>query len=354
MQAMGTVRSFRDELEARQLKYVVGITHRHKAWPPGSTPRLPKRTRAKGRPKTRYSDGRRKPRMLKEIAKGLGRSGYRKTTWSQGTKKARVSHCAAVRLRLAEGHTKRRPPSDEVWLIAEWPPWADAPTKIWISNLPKSTSKKTLIRVAKIRWRIERDYQELKEELGLDHFEGRGWRGFHHHAALCAAAHAFLTLRRALFPRSRQTSRWTVPLIRARMQVLLIRRLGHCPLCQRDYPRRTGPAQGLCWRWRVTNRHRQQALAPTAQSIEHRPRSVIEGQKLVEFVRRKHAADRDEVECSSAFAAFVFSDAKLASAFLAASGIALADVTYDRLGGFAQLANSMPPEARARPTQRRV
>ena len=87
-----------------------------------------------------------------------------------------------------------------VWLLSEWPRGEAAPSKFYLSSLPPETSVRTLMRLAKLRWRIERDYQEMKGELGLDHFEGRTWQGFHHHAALCAAAHAFLARRRALFP----------------------------------------------------------------------------------------------------------------------------------------------------------
>jgi hypothetical protein len=84
--------------------------------------------------------------------------------------------------------------------LCEWPRRQKQPSKLYLSNLPATTSLRTLVYLAKLRWRIERDYQEMKSELGLDHFEGRTWNGFHHHVALCAAAHAFLARRRALFP----------------------------------------------------------------------------------------------------------------------------------------------------------
>jgi SRSO17 transposase len=77
---------------------------------------------------------------------------------------------------------------------------------------------------------VERDYQELKQEIGLDHYEGRTWRGFHHHATLCAVAHGFLALRRALFPRRRK---WTLAEVRRRLQQVLLRWVGYCPLCRR-------------------------------------------------------------------------------------------------------------------------
>jgi SRSO17 transposase len=103
------------------------------------------------------------------------------------------------RVRPAERHTKGRPPDEEQWLNCQWAASEKAP-KFHFSNLPARTSLKELIRTLKLRWRVERDYQEMKGELGLDHFEGRSWRGFHHHATLCAVAHGFLALRRALFP----------------------------------------------------------------------------------------------------------------------------------------------------------
>ena len=85
--------------------------------------------------------------------------------------------------------------------MIEWPRPDPAPIKYWLSTLPPTATRAELVQLAMLRWRIERDYQELKDELGLDHFEGRGWRGFHHHAALCIAAYAFLaTERLAHFP----------------------------------------------------------------------------------------------------------------------------------------------------------
>ncbi|WP_326559362.1 IS701 family transposase [Micromonospora sp. NBC_01796] len=90
----------------------------------------------------------------------------------------------------------------EAWLIAEWPTGHDEPTKYWLSNLPTTTPKRTLIRWAKLRWRIEHDYRELKTGLGLDHYEGRTWQGWHHHVTLVSAAHAFCTLQRLHHPKA--------------------------------------------------------------------------------------------------------------------------------------------------------
>jgi SRSO17 transposase len=98
-----------------------------------------------------------------------------------------------------------------MWLLCEWPKRAQRPTTFWLSNLPRATAKKRLVYLAKLRWRIERDYQEMKGQLGLDHFEGRTWNGFHHHAACVAAAHAFLTLDRVRFPPQPQTVATDLP-----------------------------------------------------------------------------------------------------------------------------------------------
>ena len=111
---------------------------------------------------------------------------------------------AALRVRPAHRDTKRSEPWPEEWLLIEWPRGEAEPTRYWLSNLPPTTKLAKLVRTAKARWLIERDYEELKQEIGLDHYEGRGWRGFHHHASLCIAAYGFLIAERCLFPPRRQ------------------------------------------------------------------------------------------------------------------------------------------------------
>jgi SRSO17 transposase len=91
-------------------------------------------------------------------------------------------------------------PHPQEWLLIEWPDGETEPTKYWLSTVPADTPMTDLVAAAKGRWRIERDYRELKQEVGLGHFEGRGWRGFHHHASLCIAAYGFLVTERCLFP----------------------------------------------------------------------------------------------------------------------------------------------------------
>jgi SRSO17 transposase len=111
------------------------------------------------------------------------------------------SRFARLRVRAAHRDERPAPPREPEWLLVEWPRGESEPTKYFLSSVPEAASMEDLVRLVKIRWRTERDYQELKDELGLDHYEGRGWRGFHHHGALCIAAYAFLVAERArLFP----------------------------------------------------------------------------------------------------------------------------------------------------------
>jgi SRSO17 transposase len=196
----GDSTEFRDGLSERGLPYVVGVMGSHCIWQPGIEPVAASRSDGKlGRPSTRpraVVD----PMSIERYATELGLDNYRRVTWREGSRGKQSSRFVARRIRSAERRTKGRPPGDEEWLLCEWPDGESAPTKFYFSSLPASTSLKALVRAARLRWRIERDYQELKQEIGLDHFEGRMWRGFHHHAALCAVAHAFLALQRALFP----------------------------------------------------------------------------------------------------------------------------------------------------------
>ena len=103
--------------------------------------------------------------------------------------------------------------------MIEWPKGEKEPTKYWLSTLPATIGFSAMVRMVKLRWRIERDYQELKQEIGLGHFEGRGWRGFHHHATLCIAAYGFLICERQAIPPSgprRAAQRQTPPISRSR------------------------------------------------------------------------------------------------------------------------------------------
>jgi len=190
----GNGSEFRDGLDARGLPYVVRVNGQPLLWQPESRPTL--RPSPKGKEKY-YQDDNYPPLSVAELAKTLS---YRKVTWREGSRGWQSSQFAAVRIRCAFAVSNGCPPGPEQWLLCEWPDSEDEPTRFWLSTLPTNTSVRTLVRLGKLRWRVERDYQEMKQEVGLDHFEGRTWRGLHHHFSLCAVAHAFLALRRALFP----------------------------------------------------------------------------------------------------------------------------------------------------------
>ncbi|MFF3007784.1 transposase [Kitasatospora sp. NPDC057940] len=141
-----------------------------------------------------------RPVSLREHVLAAGRGAGRSVTWRKGSKAAMSSHFVLLRVRLAGRRPK--PAADGTipltWLIAQWPENEAEPVKYWISNLPADIPAKDLIRLAKSRWRIEHDYRELKTRLGLDHFEGRSYTGWHRHVTLASAAHLFLTEQRAL------------------------------------------------------------------------------------------------------------------------------------------------------------
>ena len=198
----GDATEFRAGIRALGLRYVVGVQGEHRVWPPGIRPTVPvKEPGVPGRPRTRpVADE--EPLKIKDAAIALGRDAYSIIRWREGSRGKQASRFAAVWVTPGENHKRGRgrPPPEPVWLLIEWPDDEAEPTKFWFAALPKSTSLVALVRLAKLRWRVERDYQELKQEVGLDHYEGRTWRGFHHHATLCSVAHGFLALRRALFP----------------------------------------------------------------------------------------------------------------------------------------------------------
>ena len=143
------------------------------------------------------------------LATDLGQEVFTPVTWRNGSRGELRSRFAALRVRPA-GKAVERPIRaaasagqgwwdgvlPDCWLLAEWPDDVEAPTDYWLSNLPADTPIADLVRLAKVRWRIEHDYSELKHGLGLDHFEGRSWPGWHHHVTLVTAAHAFLTEQR--------------------------------------------------------------------------------------------------------------------------------------------------------------
>ncbi len=197
----GDATAFRDALTARHLTYVVGIQTTITVWPPGKQPLPPKPYGGWGRPPgpgLRHGPEH-QPMSVVDFAKSLPPETFQEVAWRAGTRGTMISRFAAVRIRPAHGDHHRAEPRPEEWLLIEWPAKEPDPTKFWLSTLEPSIPMVELVRKAKERWHIERDYQELKDELGLDHYEGRNWRGFHHHASLCIAAFAFLVAERSRF-----------------------------------------------------------------------------------------------------------------------------------------------------------
>jgi len=197
----------RTELTSLGLTYVAGILPNTLMWSSGAGPRR------KGKPLN--NTGRRdEPDLIsaKQVALGLPKKAWRTIRWREGCAEWLSSRFARVRVRV--GHNKLVPEKlSPEWLLIEWPEGEAEPTKYWLSTLPENVSFQQLVDVTKLRWRIERDYQELKQEIGLGHYEGRGWRGFHHHATLCIAAYGFLIAERATIPPSgpRSTTPFQAP-----------------------------------------------------------------------------------------------------------------------------------------------
>ena len=199
----GTDTGLRDGITEMGLAYVVGIQSSTSLWPPGVEPLPPKPWSGRGRPTSAIRrDAERQPISAKRLALGLPKSAWRRVTWREGTNTKLASRFAAVRVRPAHRDYHRSTPRPEEWCLIEWPRDEPEPTKYFLSTLPANISRRKLVNTAKLRWRIERDYQDLKQELGLGHYEGRGWRGFHHHATLCIAAYGFLISEREAIPPS--------------------------------------------------------------------------------------------------------------------------------------------------------
>lgn len=196
----GNDTGFRTELTKLQLRYVAGIQSAVTVWKPSEGPKPAPRYRGIGRPpRLLQRDAKHQPVTVKELALSLPSAAWNSVTWRQGVKQKLRSRFAAVRVRPAHRDYWRAELYAEEWLLIEWPKDEAQPTKYWLSTLPAEISLTALVRTAKHRWIIERDYEELKQELGLGHFEGRGWRGFHHHATLCLAAYGFLVAERNRF-----------------------------------------------------------------------------------------------------------------------------------------------------------
>jgi SRSO17 transposase len=199
--AFGDDTDFRDRLTALDLRYCVGVRQKTTLWPEGEGPLPPKPSSGRGRKPSRLRrDLQHQPVTVEALALSLPAKKFRKVSWREGARGKMSSRFAKVRVRPAHGDYLRSEARAAEWLLIEWPAASSAPTKYWLATLPPRASLKKLVYFAKLRWRIERDYEELKQEIGLTDYEGRKWRGFHHHATICIAAYAFLVAERGLFP----------------------------------------------------------------------------------------------------------------------------------------------------------
>jgi SRSO17 transposase len=192
--AYGDETAWREALAALGLTYAVGVRPATTVWwGAHQSVAVPQSKAGRGRPQNRLQRDRdHQPIAVADLARALPARSWRTVTWRQGSSQPLSSRFARVRVRAA--HRDR--PRDEEWLTIEWAEGAEAPAHYWFSNLRADTRWQPMIDTLMGRWRIERDYEELKQELGLGHFEGRNWRGFHHHASLCIAAYGFLMLER--------------------------------------------------------------------------------------------------------------------------------------------------------------
>ncbi|MED7828040.1 IS701 family transposase [Streptomyces chiangmaiensis] len=198
----GDATGFRLGLSERGLPYAVAVKGTTTAYPGDARPERPPYSGRGRPPRSAYP----MPHStLRALVLAAGRGAARTITWRKGTKTGprnpradMRSRFVALRVRPANRDIPRTADGSlpECWLLAEWPPGAAEPTDYWLSTLPADTPLRELVRIAKIRWRIEHDYRELKDGLGLDHFEGRSYLGWHRHVTLAALAQAFCTLLR--------------------------------------------------------------------------------------------------------------------------------------------------------------
>ncbi len=201
--AYGDITELRTSLTQRAISYVLDVKAVTSAYPQSVVPETPERKPGRGRPPAaRY---RAEPSSLRDLALAAGEQAAVEIQWREGTRGAMRSRFLALRVRPANIDLRRAAHAADTeleigWLVCEWPASKPEPTKYWLSNLPADTPIDDLVGLAKLRWRIEQDYRELKDALGLDHFEGRSWRGWHHHVTLVSIAHGFLTTERLRRP----------------------------------------------------------------------------------------------------------------------------------------------------------
>lgn len=198
--AYGDVTELRVGLAEREISYVLDVKGSTSALPESAKPERPKAS-GKGRPPAaRY---RRPFDSLAGLARAAGEESCVEVRWREGTRGPLSSRFLALRVRPANVKLRRGERDGELpvcWLLTEWPAGKEEPTDFWLSNLPADTPVERLVSLAKLRWRVEQDYRELKDALGLDHFEGRSYPGWNHHVTLVSVAHGFLTAERLRRP----------------------------------------------------------------------------------------------------------------------------------------------------------
>ncbi len=201
--AYGDNCQFRGRLHELELQYVLSVSTQISVFGPETTFTVPERSPGRGRPPS-VARPDRKPESVRALAQRLPAEAWQ-TVPCRTTPASEIIEGRLAFVRVVAAHAvidDHQPPRWE-WLIIQWPEDQDAPTDYWLSNLPQDTAPERLARLARLRWTIELDYRQLKGELGLDHYEGRSYRGFHHHCALVTCAHAFLMLER-LYPKARR------------------------------------------------------------------------------------------------------------------------------------------------------
>jgi len=195
----GVDTAFRQALSDMGLAYAVGVTSAVVVWPPGVEPLPPKPYSGMGRPPVMpRRTARLQPMSVKALALSLPPQSFHTISWREGTNEPLSGRFAALRVRHAGGNAGKARLRPLQWLLIEWPEGDAEPSKYVLSTLAEDTPINELVSAAHQRWRIERDYQDLKQDFGLGHYEGRGWRGFHHHASLSVAAYGFLMAERLI------------------------------------------------------------------------------------------------------------------------------------------------------------
>jgi SRSO17 transposase len=196
----GSNREFREGVAELKLDYSLAVRSTTTVWALERQPLPPKPWKGKGRRATRVRrDQTHQPITVKQLAQELPEKAWCEVAWREGSKETLCSRFARLRVRPAYGDDRKGGLQPEQWLLIEWPAGAEEPSGYWLARLPVKLSFKRLVGISKHRWVIERDYEELKQELGLGHYEGRNWRGFHHHGTLCIAAYGFLIAERSRF-----------------------------------------------------------------------------------------------------------------------------------------------------------